>query len=298
MNKASTQQQETLEYFKKNALDWQQKASGSVAAKVNIIKERNDFVVHVAKSVPSIKRTLDVGCGSGELVVELAGLGRNAVGVDFSEEMVVLCRKLAEEAGQPGAQFQACSIFDYQPEAPFDLISANGFIEYISLEQLGEFLDYCKTHLAKDGRLVLGSRNRLFNVFSLNSFTRDELAAGSGVALLEEALVLAELKDPKDLLAVKTTDLQEPTHTHPQTGVTVATRFQYTPAQLAQILAKHGFDTVELSGVHYHGVPPAVKEAAPDVHVGISELIHNLASEQVSLIPFSSSFMVHAKTSA
>lgn len=295
MKETSAQQKETLDYFKKNAGEWQQKAAGTAGARVNIIKERNDFVVHVAKTVSHIKRTLDVGCGSGELVVELAEAGRSALGVDFSEEMIELAKQSAVAAGQPGAQFEACSIFDYQPATPFDLISANGFIEYISLEQLGQFLDWAHANLAENGRIVLGSRNRIFNLLSLNSFTRDELKVGAAPLLLEEALVLTEMKSLDELLQVKTVDYQEPTHTHPKTGVTVATRFQYTPAQLAQIVAKHGFETVELSAVHYHGVPTAVKDASPGIHVGISELVHNAAADQHSVIPYSSSFMLHAR---
>ena len=41
------QQNETLDYFKKYADDWARKGSESSQDKVNIIKQRNDFVLKV-----------------------------------------------------------------------------------------------------------------------------------------------------------------------------------------------------------------------------------------------------------
>src|SRR5262249_18394053 len=147
---------------------WKRNAEGGSADHVNVIKQRNDYVVSVAK-LKEAKNVLDAGCGTGELVCELGQLGMNAVGIDFSKEMIEFCKKSAAGLNVKSVQFHQASIFDYDyGPAKYDVISGNGLIEYISYDQLRDFLVVASKALKKGGSLVLGSRNRLFNVFSLN----------------------------------------------------------------------------------------------------------------------------------
>ena len=81
---------------------------------------------------------------------------------------------------------------------------------------------------------------------------------------------------------------------HPQTGIGVRTRHQFTPAELVNRVASHGFRAVELYPIHYHGVLPRYAKAHPEVHVAISNVIQEGARNQTALLPWSSSFMIHA----
>ena len=170
------QQEEALLYFNDHADDWNRKALTTNQRKVNVIQQRNGFVLSVIENRTATKCTLDVGCGTGDLACDIARMGINSTGVDFAPEMIEIARAKAAEEQLRSASFHVSSIFDFDLSKPqYDVISANGFIEYISLDELERFLGLCSRALNVGGSLVLGSRNRLFNIFALNSYTLQEL---------------------------------------------------------------------------------------------------------------------------
>jgi hypothetical protein len=64
--------------------------------------------------------------------------------------------------------------------------------------------------------------------------------------------------------------------------------------QLTRMLKARGFVIKQLYPVHVHGVPPAFKKHHPATHTSIANLLQNYAHEHISLVPYSSSFMLHA----
>ena len=76
------QQQEALDYFKKHAEDWRSIAEGLGITKVNVIEQRNKYVLQVADEHSAIRLFLDVGCGTRELVCHVARRGVDAIGMD------------------------------------------------------------------------------------------------------------------------------------------------------------------------------------------------------------------------
>ncbi len=295
----SPQQQQTLEYFSKFADDWRSKAANKdPKRKFNVIKARNDYVLDVTKAMGSAKRGLDIGCGTGELVVDWGKMGIQGVGVDFAPDMIKLCKEMAEEQKIPNVEFIEASIFEYTPEQKFDVIGANGFIEYVSLEEFGQLLKRMPELLNPGGSFVVGSRNRLFNVFSLNEFTEMELKAGAVNELVEEATLIAKSADMQS--AVKALEASPasklPVHTsHPSTtGIEVAVRHQYTPKEIIHFLRDHGMKTVRFGAVHQHAFPPRFKESHLPVHIQVADLLQSLAWDQPSLVPSASTFMVEA----
>ena len=61
-------------------------------------------------------------------------------------------------------------------------------------------------------------------------------------------------------------------------------RYQYDSKDLAIIIP-----------IHIHGVKPAFKDKHPTVHTLISNQLQNYADNDLSLVPHSTSFIVHAK---
>jgi 2-polyprenyl-3-methyl-5-hydroxy-6-metoxy-1,4-benzoquinol methylase len=291
------QQQQTLRYFREFAQEWRQKAEGRFGTGVNVIEQRNNFVLTVANERPSVHRVLDVGCGTGELCCEFSRRGVHVVGLDFSPEMVNLCNEKKVRETADNATFVCSSVFEYQPSGgSFDVICANGFIEYISLEELDNFFAFVKKHLSPAGSLVVGSRNRLFNAFSLNEYTRLEQTTGAFDGLIEEALDICSADSMTSCIAAleaRRSDLL-PVHSHPVTGIGVATRHQFTPAELVQRLKRIGLSTVELYPIHYHGVVPGFGKKRPELHVAVSNLIQAYGRGELALLPYSSSFSIHA----
>jgi 2-polyprenyl-3-methyl-5-hydroxy-6-metoxy-1,4-benzoquinol methylase len=291
-----TQQQEALSYFRSHADDWKDKGLSAGQQEVNIIRQRNGFVLEVLKHRETTNSALDVGCGTGDLVCDIARLGIESTGIDFAEEMINLARAKAEQASLENARFHCCSIFGYDlPERRYDAISANGFIEYISLPELDEFLKLAHHALNPGGSLVFGSRNRLFNLLSLNAFTDEEISGGNATLLLREAIVLASGTSLTELEEIETAPIQSDSTKHSHTGIDVSTRYQFTPIQLTKMLKHHGFMLEQIYPVHIHGVPTSFKSRHPEVHTGISNLLQEYAGDSHCLVPYSSSFMLHAK---
>jgi 2-polyprenyl-3-methyl-5-hydroxy-6-metoxy-1,4-benzoquinol methylase len=293
---ATKQQDEALSYFREYAQDWGRKASAHELDQVNVIRQRNQVVLDVVRAKKDVAETLDIGCGTGELVCDTAAEGIHATGVDFSDEMITIAQSHAKKSSLKSAQFERCSIFDFQFKDNFyDVISANGFIEYISYDQLGQILKLCFRALKKGGSLVLGSRNRLFNLFSLNTFTEQEIADGNLIPLMTEAIAIVNGRTIQELIGSTKLPLQKEDMRHANTGVKVVTRYQFTPAQLATILDAQGFEPVEIYPIHTHGVSTTFKEKHPTIHGRIANLLQSVTPDNTTLIPQSSSFMIHAR---
>ena len=293
---ATKQQNEALLYFREHAEDWRNKAILAGQKKVNVIQQRNNYVLHVIKNRTTTQSALDVGCGTGDLVCDIARTGIDSTGVDFADEMISIARARAQQDGLEKAHFYCCSIFDFDlSERRYDTISANGFIEYISIEELDRFLELSYQALNLGGSLVVGSRNRLFNVVSLNAFTQNELDDGTISLLLKEAIAIASETNLEKLIEMETAPLQKANIEHLHTGINVSTRYQYSPVQLMRMFMAKGFTIKQIYPIHIHGVPPTFKDRNPEVHTSISNLLQNYADEHMSLVPYSSSFMVHAQ---
>ena len=291
----NVQQEEALRYFKTYAEGWQNEAKASGAGKVNKIRQRNGYVIEIIKDRKETKSFLDVGCGTGDLVCDVAKQGINATGVDFAQDMIELALNKAKGEQLEKAHFECCSIFEIDfSKHKYDVISANGFIEYISQNELNKFFDIVCDALNPNGSFVVGSRNRLFNLFSLNEFTHQELNESNVEALLKEAVALASGEKIEEISRrMEAAPLQKPDTQHPKTGIDVTTRFQYTPLQLMNMLNDRGFESVEMYPIHIHSVPLLFKDKHPEIHVSISNLLQAYARQCSELVPFSSSFMLH-----
>jgi 2-polyprenyl-3-methyl-5-hydroxy-6-metoxy-1,4-benzoquinol methylase len=70
----TSQQQEAQSFFDQIARNWRNSAEGK-ADSVNVIAQRNNYVLRVADGRENVRTALDVGCGTGELVHELCKRG-------------------------------------------------------------------------------------------------------------------------------------------------------------------------------------------------------------------------------
>jgi len=295
MKKTTIQQQQALEYFSTHAEDWRSKAVG-LDAKVNVIEQRNGYVLEVAGEPPLPRSFLDVGCGTGELVCQMAKRGVDATGVDYAPEMIDLSAKKARDEGIQNAEFVCSSIFDFEMQpGTYDLISANGFIEYVSLQEMNAFFDLVAQALSPNGSFVVGSRNRLFNLVTMNDYTLQEVDAGAIDLLIKEAVQWTNAKTMLQVVKSECAPFQAHDTEHAKTGIEVTTRFQYTPFQLISLLQDRGFHAVEVYPVHIHGVAPSFVKMNPEVHTSISHLLQTHARHNTQLLAHASTFMLHVK---
>lgn len=289
------QQAQTLAYFTKFAHDWQQKATGA-DNQYNVIHHRNATVMHAIASHGLIKRFLDVGCGTGQLVIAAAKeFGITATGVDFSAAMIEICHKNLE-GSDSSATFLEASIFSIpSPTISYDAISAMGFIEYISLSEMDAFFAQSADWLSPGGILLVGSRNRLFNLSSLNDYTRLEMDAGTINALMDECIALSHDDTPFAKLAQSLSKggdlLPQPTN-HPNTGVDVSIRSQYTPGELIGLIDKYGLTAQNIYPIHYHAMPIQVMRRHSELHNEVAASQFRVGLTDCGMVPRSSSYVL------
>lgn len=286
----SKQQYQTKKYFHKVASDWLKQADIKKNLILNTINQRNLYVIDVLKKYKS-RSILDVGCGTGDLSFDAAKYVNKSVGIDFASNMIKTANKKFKKKN---LEFILGSIFENQINYKFDCISANGFIEYISLKQIREFFKISSSLLNKKGLLVFGTRNRLYNLFSLNKFTEKEKSSVTYNKFLEECISLNNL-NLKSFVKLKKNKFDEARYKQPKVKIEVEKRHQFSPLQLIDVLNQCKFDVIDLFPVNYHPITP--KNFAIDKP---SKLYSNYIykcniKNKLPLIPFSSTFMVLAK---
>ncbi len=289
------QQEQARSYFHQSARDWQSKADGQ-RDEYNVIQARNRATLDIISRLPSVSDFLDVGCGTGQLAIDVAKLGIRSVGLDFAPDMIRIAKE--NNAKESASALFACSSFFEAQHAPtsYDVISAQGVIEYISLDELEIFLGLCSAALRAGGSLALASRNRLFNVVSLNSFTKMEMDIGTMDLLIREAICLQSSAAGElfgNLMAHERIDPQP--SSHPGTGIGVDVRYQFSPAELIKRARRYGFSPEVIYPIHFHALPGSFKEEHPNLHAEIAAFAGQAGLRDHRLVPHSSSFVLELR---
>jgi 2-polyprenyl-3-methyl-5-hydroxy-6-metoxy-1,4-benzoquinol methylase len=279
------QQKQTLKYFSRHAAAWFKQAKFQKKGPQSSAQQRNNFVFEYLKK-NRIKNFLDIGCGTGNLVYEASKVTKFSHGIDFAKSMIVLAKKKFK---QKNLKFENIDALKFNSDVKYDVVAANGFIEYFSKKDLEKITKKIHTILKKNGVLLISSRNRLFNIFSLNNFTNLEINSKKIPSLLNETMQLINL-DFKSFKKIRGLKFETINYKQPKTGVNVDLINQYTPKQLINFYAKNGFEAINISGINYHSVIPSFK-TTNYVNEFNSKIVENNYYNK-KIIPFSSSLML------
>ena len=292
----SKQQEQALAEFNAIAGKWQDQSTAT--GEYSLIRDRNRVVSNILRQESKMCSFLDVGCGTGQLVEEASKLGRDATGIDFSESMIRICEDNKRISGAK-ARYISASFFEYNfHKSSFDLISALGFIEYISTKALDELFKRVGALLNSEGTFAIGSRNRIFNVFSRNAYTLLEEKLNNFDNLQDQATALENSTTQQQAMDTLETfeQLEKQPDRHPATNIDVDVRFQYSPADLCRRLRNYGFLPVSIHPVHYHAFPVSIKTDFPEAHEAVAELVEEIGGDDQRMVPRSSTFVIVAKT--
>ncbi len=122
---------------------------------VDELTDFNDFPFYrlLIESCPG--PVLDLGCGTGRILVPLAEDGVEVVGLDSSEAMLALCR---EKLGRAGANAQVATgdMRRFQADRKFATILIPGFSFQMLVDRDDQLacLETCRGHLIPGGQLV------------------------------------------------------------------------------------------------------------------------------------------------
>ena len=285
------QQKQTEIFFNKDAENWSNKSSFKKSRTINTIHQRNLYVINQFKNF-KLDSLIDVGCGVGDLSYEISKIGKKSIGIDFSKNMIRLAKKKYK---RKNLSFIHSSIFDYNFEFAADCISANGFIEYLSIKDIKKFFRIANKNLKKNRYLIFGSRNRLYNLFSLNKFSEKEINYNSFKKFYMESIGLNKNLKLSEFFKLNKNKFHEQPFLQPVTGIEVYKRHQFSPLQIVDIMKKYNFKVIDIHPVNYHPVTPINMNSKESYKKFSSEVFYYENSKKLSYIPFSSTFMVTAK---
>lgn len=292
-----SQQEQTKVFFERNALEWFTKAKSHSRYSVNVIKQRNQYVENISsRFLHKNAKILDVGCGTGDLVINLLKKRYDAYGIDFASNMIRKARSEARKQHFSIDRFFINSFFKFTSTIKYNLISANGFIEYISEKKFESFIKKSYQLLENKGLLVIGSRNRLFNIFSFNNYTRAEIESGNINKLLNECILFNCIKRFEEVFTNNSIPkISRNLKRHEYTGIKVQTRYQYTPCQIINKLHDRGFVCIDLIPINIHVLTTGAKIKLPKIHDQVSNYLQDRKDVYMQMIPQSSSFMITAR---
>jgi len=110
---------------------------------------RRKRILEVAARFPK-GRLLEIGCGSGALLVDFERLGYDATGLETSVQAIDLARIMTQAGGAPIA---ICDSFSGFEPASFDLVCSFDVLEHIENDE--EALCSWKKYIKEGGRLLI-----------------------------------------------------------------------------------------------------------------------------------------------
>jgi len=215
------------------------------------------------------------------------------VGVDIAEGMVTTSRALLAASPHSGrAEFRVADAEALPLEASsVDAVLALGVTEW--LESDAAIAAETARVLRPGGVAVVSFRNRLFNLFSMNSYTSAEIDDGEIARLVEECraefargMEACSADDAAAALHEATARLATPPtgeRVDPLPRRPVDLR-QHTPAESAAAYAVDGLAHEETVFTHFHPFPPGFESANPRAFNHLALALESLARTPVGAL--------------
>ncbi len=127
-------------------------------------REREDVVFFVEMARRSAGPVLEIGCGTGRVLIPTAKAGVEIVGIDASSRMLSVCReKLAREPEEVQSRVRLLQadmrFFDLEKQFGLVTIPFRPFQHVITVEEQLSCLACIHRHLVRGGRLILDVYN-------------------------------------------------------------------------------------------------------------------------------------------
>jgi SAM-dependent methyltransferase len=201
---------------------------------LDLIRERGEAV-------------LDVGCGTGRLLLDYLGQGIDVDGIDNSREMLALCRRKAARLGlTPNLYLQSMTDLDLPRRYRTIIVPSSSFQLVLERGEAGRTLDAFHRHLEPGGTLALPI---IVLEESYDRAWKAEAPLEDGATVRRTAREAFDasrrIESTDDLYEVFRDGELIRSERHVRDSATLA----WTPNELRDALVAHGFDDLEfLSG--------------------------------------------------
>lgn len=158
------------------------KIYGKTESDINKLPNPKDKLVRRFKKELENKAVLDVGCGEGYFLASISRQfhSKDITGIDVSIPSLSIQRK--------DINFVESDIIDFNLEKKFDVVFADQVVEHIAPSDLPTFLNSVKKALARRGKFIFLTPNRLFgpsDVTRIKDFSYSGKTAAEGTHLNE-----------------------------------------------------------------------------------------------------------------
>lgn len=253
-------------HFEVYADVWSEAAHFGAGGAYPLADERKRVILSLMADVPARARVLDLGCGPGILLSELAERDFESVGVDFAEAMIVLAAaRVSERANCTVVRSDINSFLDGCE--PFDVIIAAGVIYY--QDDVLETLTKVAATLTEAGIALISFRNGLFRR-SADKFAEQVLALSRDLSpsdwaawVSDFSLELNELvgRNPGQSGVLERAEATEEPARTPRSEPKLDLA-SHTPEEIRELAGTAGLRVVEMRGVHPHLLHPALDDDA------------------------------------
>jgi SAM-dependent methyltransferase len=233
---------------------------------------------------------LDVGCGSGEPMIDFIKSGHAVMGIDRSSKMVAKCREnlVAADLDPTLVAFGDMEAPEGLPRESFDCLVALGAVYYA--EEFKKTIQGLTELLPPGGHFVFSLRNELFSLFSLNRYTKNFFQD----RLIPYEKIDGTLKSRVDSFFSERFERLEQKRQFETVDTLGVHSIVHNPLTVEkEVLEPAGLDLISLSFYHYHPLPPTFEHTNPEVFRTLAAA-HEVPDDWRGNF-MASSFVVHAR---
>jgi cyclopropane fatty-acyl-phospholipid synthase-like methyltransferase len=125
----------------------------------------------IKKLLPRGARVLDIGCGTGELLIEAGRRGVRGLGIDTNEAMLAVAKKKSKKRNLGRrVEFKLGNALDYSlARGTYDIVVSTLMISELQEDEVRKFIQAVSNHVKPGGTVIIGGegepRGTLFASF-------------------------------------------------------------------------------------------------------------------------------------
>ncbi len=213
-----------------------------------------------------IGTVLDFGCGQGRLLSELGKLGFSLIGIEPSDGMRAEAENNCRDHPEIRLVAGGIEALEEIEDNAVDFFIAMGVFQYLGDEETATLMQAIERVLAPGGTVIATFQNALFDLFTFNKYTLDFMMND----LLAPHANGAEKESVESALAGLMTRSDAPPYGEARARDNIFVRLT-NPLTQTEELRSHGWAVKGRYFYEYFGLPPLVKDAAPDTFARIVE---------------------------